>query len=69
MHLITKLVYPKPFKLVVCYNTPKPLEFEEELATYHGRVFQLFLQHFEPPWAIPAKLVAPCEAEEIEVRP
>ena len=39
LHIITKLVYPKPFKLVVCYNTPRPLEYEAELAKFDGRTF------------------------------
>jgi len=38
-HILTKLRYPKPFRLVVCYNTPKPLPIEDELATLDGSLY------------------------------
>lgn len=35
-HILSNLRYPKGFTLVVCYNTPKPLPIEVELAELDG---------------------------------
>ncbi|KAL1526054.1 hypothetical protein AB1Y20_020875 [Prymnesium parvum] len=38
-HILEKIEYPQPFELVLCYNTPKPLAIEDELAQMDGKVF------------------------------
>ena len=38
-HIIEKIEYDYPFTLIVCYNTPKPMEFEKTLAKLDGTVF------------------------------
>ena len=38
-HIIEKIEYDFPFTLIVCYNTPKPMEFEKTLAKLDGTVF------------------------------
>jgi cellulose synthase/poly-beta-1,6-N-acetylglucosamine synthase-like glycosyltransferase len=35
-HLLEKLEYSYPFQLIICYNTPHPLEYEAKLATRDG---------------------------------
>ena len=35
-HIMERLEYGFPFKLIVCYNTPHTLEFEVELQALHG---------------------------------
>jgi len=40
-HLMNKLVYAYPFKLIVCYNTPRPMDYEATLcAHYDGKVYE-----------------------------
>ena len=36
-HLMEVLEYDYPFKLIVCYNTPKPLDYEATLAKLDGK--------------------------------
>lgn len=38
-HIIDEIEYPIPFDLILCYNTPKPLAIEEELAQLDGTVY------------------------------
>jgi len=38
-HLIEQLEYGYPFRLIVCYNTPKPMEFEQDLRALDGHVY------------------------------
>ena len=38
-HLVERLEYEYPFQLIVCYNTPVPMEFEEQLQKMDGRVY------------------------------
>jgi len=38
-HLIHNLEYGYPFRLIVCYNTPKPMAFEDELRKLDGFVY------------------------------
>jgi len=38
-HIIEKIEYPTPFELILCYNTPKALAIEEELAALDGKVY------------------------------
>ena len=38
-HIIEEVEYDYPFTLIVCYNTPKPMPFEEELQRMHGTVY------------------------------
>jgi hypothetical protein len=38
-HILHHLRYPKAFTLVVCYNTPKPLPIEAELAALDGNTY------------------------------
>jgi len=40
VHILEILEYEYPFTLLLCYNTPKPLDFEEELAAANGRVYR-----------------------------
>ena len=38
-HILEKLEFPAPFELILCYNTPKALEIEDELAALDGHVY------------------------------
>ena len=38
-HIIHKLEYGYPFCLIVCYNTPKPMDFEQVLLRLDGTVY------------------------------
>ena len=38
-HIIEKLEYGYPFRLIVCYNTPKPMDFEHELQRLDDHVY------------------------------
>ena len=38
-HILTKLAYPRGFTLIICYNTPRPLAIESELAELDGEKY------------------------------
>lgn len=38
-HIMERLEYGHPFDLLVCYNTPHPLEYEKKLAARDGTVY------------------------------
>ena len=39
-HIMEKIEYPSPFELILCYNTPKPLAIEDELAEMDGKQYE-----------------------------
>ena len=39
-HIIEEIDYPSPFELILCYNTPKPLPIEEELAALDEHTYE-----------------------------
>ena len=39
-HIIDKIEYEYPFTLIVCYNTPRPMDAEAELQAADGTVYE-----------------------------
>ena len=38
-HMVEQLEYEYPFRIICCYNTPKPMQIEEELEKLDGTVY------------------------------